>query len=299
LAGALLQTRFVPISGSRLASRNIWIVETQPVEMDAQQTESSTLSSVERAVEVLKHVVFEQPTIGARGAARLLETSPSSAHRLLRTLTRLGLLEQDATTSKYGPGLELYRMAASLLASSELGQAARPPMERLARNTGEDVFLCVRSGDSRMVLDTASGQQQLKYSLPLGEEVPLHAGSSGLAILAWLPDEEVERILDGELARYTPNTLTDPAELRQAVQTIRAQGFAVSFGHHVRDGVGISAPVFGPHAQVRASVMLTIPESRLDRHDPVPEIGRRVRVTADAISVRLGGRPMAPAVEGG
>ncbi|MGD9048448.1 MAG: IclR family transcriptional regulator [Anaerolineae bacterium] len=267
--------------------------------MHAQPTQSSTLSSVERAVQVLKHIVFQRPSIGAREAARLLETSPSSAHRLLRTLACLGLLEQDATTSKYGPGLELYRMAASLLASNELGQAARLPMERLARIVGEDVFLCVRSGDSRMVLDTVSGQQQLKYSLPLGEEVPLHVGSSGLAILAWLPGEEIERILGGELAGHTPNTLTDPQELRQALQIIRAQGFAVSFGHHVRDGVGISAPIFAPHDQVRASVMLTIPEARLDRHDPVPEIGRCVRETADAISVRLGGRPMAPEVEGG
>jgi IclR family acetate operon transcriptional repressor len=164
-------------------------------------------------------------------------------------------------------------------------------MHRLALETGESVFLCVRSGSSRVLLDAATGSRQLQYVLRPGEEVPLHVGSSGLAILAWLPESEVDHVLEGDLPAYSPNTITDPEELRRALRTVRSQGYAVSFGHHVEDGVGISAPIFDAHGGVLGSLLLTIPEARLDQHGPVDRLGPQVRQVADVISLHLGGRP--------
>ncbi len=259
--------------------------------MQVEVAESSNLQTVERAVQLIQQVVFAQQALGTRESARLLGISPSSAHRLLKTLADLGLLEQDETTGGFGPGLELYRLAAALLASSNLGQAARQPMQRLATKTGEAVFLCVRSGHSRMLLDAATGPRQLQYLLYPGEEVPLYVGSSGLAILAWLPEDEIECILGGELRRYSPNSITEPEALRQALQTIRSQGYAVSFGHHIEDGVGVSAPIFNVYGEVLGSLLLTIPEARLDQHDPLGRLGQEVREVADVVSLHLGGRP--------
>jgi DNA-binding IclR family transcriptional regulator len=241
----------------------------------------------------LQHVVFDQQAVGTRESARLLGISPSSAHRLLNTLADLGLLEQDASAGSFGAGLELYRLAATLLSSSNLGQAAREPMRLLARDTGEAVFLCVRSGSRRILLDAATGPRQLQYLLRPGEEVPLHVGSSGLAILAWLPEDEIERILGGDLPAYSPNTISQPEALRQALRTVHSQGYAVSYGHHIEDGVGISAPIFHAHGEVLGSLLLTIPEARLDQHDPVDRLGRQVREVADVISLHLGWRPAA------
>ena len=257
--------------------------------MQVQIAEGSNLQTVERAVQLLQQVVFTQQAVGTRESARLLGISPSSAHRLLRTLADLGLLEQNGATGAFGPGLELYRLAATLLASSNLGQAARQPMRRLATKTGEAVFLCVRSVDKRILLDAATGPRQLQYLLRLGEEVPLHVGSSGLAILAWLPDDDLERILAGELQSLSPNTITDPEAMRQVLQTVRAQGYAVSFGHHIEDGVGISAPIFNVHREVLGSLLLTIPEARLTQHPPLAELGQQVREVADVVSLHLGG----------
>jgi DNA-binding IclR family transcriptional regulator len=254
-------------------------------------TEGSNLQTVERAVQLVRHVVFEQHVVGTRESARLLGISPSSAHRLLKTLAGLGLLEQDPISGGFRPGLELYRLAATLLSSSSLGQAAREPMRRLALETGESVFLCVRSGHSRILLDAATGPRQLQYLLRPGEEVPLHVGSSGLSILAWLPEADIEGILAGDLPAFSPKTITDPEQLRSALHEVRSQGFAVSFGHHIEDGVGISAPIFDDREQVLGSLLLTIPEARLDRHEPLDVMGRRVREVADTISLRLGGQP--------
>lgn len=259
--------------------------------MQVQAAESSNLHTVERAVQLVQQVVFAQQALGTRESARLLGISPSSAHRLLKTLADLGLLEQDETTGGFGPGLELYRLAATLLASSNLGQAARQPMQRLAAQTGEGVFLCVRSGPNRILLDAAAGPRQLQYLLRPGEEVPLHVGSSGLAILAWLPDDQIERILAGELRSFLPNTITDPEALRQALRTVRSQGYAVSFSHHIEDGLGVSAPIFNMHGDVVGSLLLTIPEARLDQHVPLPELGRQVREMAEVVSLHLGTQP--------
>lgn len=260
--------------------------------MQTQAVEGSNLQTVERAVRLIQQVVFGQQAVGTRESARLLGISPSSAHRLLRTLADLGLLEKNETTGGFGPGLELYRLTATLLARSNLGQAARQPMQTLAMQSGEAVFLCLRSHDRRILLDAATGPRQLQYLLRLGEELPLHVGSSGLAILAWLPQEEAARILEGDLPAHSDKTITDPAQLRHLLREIRAQGFAVSFGHHIEDGVGVSAPIFNAHAEVLGSLLLTIPEARLDQHEPLDILGMQVREAADVISLHLGGRPM-------
>ena len=260
--------------------------------MQTQVVEGSNLQSVERAVQLVQQVVFGQQEVGTRESARLLGISPSSAHRLLRTLADLGLLEQSETTGGFSPGLELYRLAAKLLASSNLGQAARQPMQALAKQTGEAVFLCLRSGGGRILLDAATGPRQLQYLLRLGEEVPLHVGSSGLAILAWLPENEMARILAGDLPSYSANTITDPDVLRATLDEVRAQGFAVSFGHHIEDGVGISAPIFSGQGEVLGSLLLTSPEARLDQHEPLEKLGQQVREVAEVISLHLGGQPV-------
>ncbi|MGQ9585986.1 MAG: IclR family transcriptional regulator [Anaerolineae bacterium] len=259
-------------------------------QMRADSMYDSSLRTVERAFSLLQHVVLEQQVIGTRETARNLGISPSTALRLLRTLAGLGLLEKDPTTHAYGPGLELYRLAATLLASGTLTRAARRPMERIAKQTGESAHLCVRHGDHRLVLDTVPGWHQLSYALPIGDEAPLHVGSSGQAILAWLPEEEVDSFIRKGLVTYTPRTITDPEELRRTLRVVRAQGFAISSGQHGSDGVGVSAPIFRTHGEVMGSLLVTIPQTRLHEHGPLPEFGRMVRRVADEISLHLGGR---------
>jgi DNA-binding IclR family transcriptional regulator len=205
-------------------------------------------------------------------------------------LSELGVLEQDDLTSDFRPGLEFYRLAANLLASSGLTQAARRPMQRLARETGEAVYFSLRQGDNRVVIDSVPGWRQLQYNLPLGEEVSLYIGSSGLAILAWMPETEVEALIQRGLPRHSPRTITDPQELRRTLQTVRTQGYSSTFGQHTEEGVGVSAPVFGAHSTVIGSLLLTIPVTRLETHGPLHEIGRSVRCAADEISLRLGGQ---------
>lgn len=252
--------------------------------------DGSTLRTVERAVRLLQYVALSGEPVGTRESARVLAISPSSAHRLLRTLSDLGVLEQDDLTSDFRPGLEFYRLAANVMASSGLTQAARSPMKRLARETGEAVYFSLRHGDKRVVIDSVPGWRQLQYTLPLGEEVSLHVGSSGLAILAWLPETELEALIERGLPGHSSRTITDPQELRRSLQLVRSQGYASTFGQHTEEGVGVSAPIFGAHSDVVGSLLLTIPVTRLETHGPLDQIGRSVRCTADEISLRLGGR---------
>jgi IclR family acetate operon transcriptional repressor len=162
-------------------------------------------------------------------------------------------------------------------------------MEKLAAQTGEPVCLCLRQGGNRIVLDTIRSSRQLQHVPPLGHEMPLYAGSSGLAILAWLPDEEVETIIMNKLAPYTRTTITDPEKLRLELDTIRAQGFSTSDGQYMDGGAGVSAPIFGLHGEVVGSLLLSIPVNRLAEHGPLQELGQVVRGLAEEISLQLGG----------
>ena len=248
-----------------------------------------TLSTVERAIKIIQYVTFNEREVGTSETAKLLNTSRSSAHRFLKTLSTLGLLRKDEATGKFGTGPELYRLAAALFSSNSLLQAARPLMNELAQRTGEAVFLCLRSGDRGIFVDRVSSRHELQYVVPLGEVVHMHAGAGGQSILAWLPEDEIERILGKDLPRYTANTVTDPEALHEDLQTARSQGYVVTHGQRVEGGVGFGAPIFDARNQVIGSLLLSIPESRVEDHEPIPEIGRYVREVADRISLRLGG----------
>jgi DNA-binding IclR family transcriptional regulator len=242
-------------------------------------------------MQLLQTVVLQQKPVGTRESARKLGISASSAYRLLRTLAELGYLEQDQITSKYRPGLELYRLAATLVGSSLISEVARRPMEELAEETGEAIYLCLRHGRKRVVLNTREGWRQLRYTLPLGDAAPLYVGSSGLAILAWMPERDIEAVIDGDLQSHGPRTITEPEQLRQTLKEIRSQGYAITQGHTRDDGVGVSAPIFKAHSEVTGSLLLTVPTSRKRAHGPLTSVGESVREKADRISIRLGGSP--------
>lgn len=248
-----------------------------------------TLLTVDRALRLLKAIVFEQG-LTIREGARVTGTSASSAYRLLRALDEAGLIEREEDSGRFQPGPDLRRMVAHILGTTDVRRMALDPMRKLATRWSETVTLVLRTADDqRMNFDRIASPHPLQYVMPLGDTAPLHVGSSGRAILAYMQPDEIERILAGPLESYTSATPTDPALVREDLARTRERGFALSFGERLeREMVGVSAPIFDARGTIIGALLLSAPMARVSQMDSLDVVGASVREAADQVSLGLG-----------
>jgi DNA-binding IclR family transcriptional regulator len=216
---------------------------------------------LDRAVAILDVVEHGARTHAA--VVRATGLSRTTAHRLLKSLEAHGLLEYVGRGYRLGP--RLLKLAAMALQEPSLRDAAHPALERLAAATGESAQLFVTSIDGRVCVDAVESSSELRTFVPIGEELPLWAGSAGKIFMAAMAPDQAEELIR-RARSLTPATPTGD-RLRRQIATARRQGWATSSGER-QEGVGsVSAPVHGPRGEVIGAVSISGPTSRIRRVD--------------------------------
>jgi IclR family acetate operon transcriptional repressor len=232
---------------------------------------------------------------GVRELGHGISLAPSTVHRVLGVLEEHGLVQSDPTTRGYRLGLEFHRMAWRATARLSVRQVALPLMRELVGRCNETAGLGLYDG-ARMemiVAEVVESSHPLRYVIELNQWMPIYAGASGLAIMAFLPDEERRAIIERTRLRpLTDRTIVRPAQLEQELHRIREHGYARSIGQRIPGAVGVAAPIFGPEGRVIGDLWLTIPESRF-QPGAETELADLVIDYAQRVSERLG-RPVAP-----
>jgi IclR family transcriptional regulator, acetate operon repressor len=248
---------------------------------------SSGTEAAARVADVLLLFVGGPNTLGVSEIARELGLSKAVVHRILQSLTSRSLVRLDPITRGYRLGPGAIALGARALRDFDLRAAARPTLRRLRDLTGETTTLSMLLERSRLYLDQYESPREIKMTVPIGRPFPLYAGASSRAMLAFLPDQTVERVIAAGLEGMTPETILDPDELRRRLAATRASGFATSRGER-QDGAGsVAAPVFGVDGEVMGAVSVCGPVSRFDR-DAVDLYVTLVRSAAAEISRSLG-----------
>ncbi len=187
-----------------------------------------------------------------------------TAHRLLVALESHGLVARGAGGGAFRLGPRLAELAARAGRELELAALAGPALGRLHDHTGESVQLYVRSGDRRLCVAARDSGSGLRDSVPVGELLPLDAGSGGKVLLAWSDDSE----------RFP----TVPAA---ELAAIRRRGWAASVAEREAGVASISAPVLGA-GRLLAAVCVSGPASRLG-----PAACRRLAPAVSAAAASL------------
>ncbi len=246
-----------------------------------------SLGTVDKAVDVLFALHGEPEPQGVTALGRRLGMPKASAHRLLASLTRRGLVERDER-GRYRPGLGLVALGLGVLEREPLCVAARETLEAEARALGETVFLVAQRGGRLVVLDKAEGQGFLRAAPQVGSEVPVHATAVGKLFLAH--DPEVALARDARLERFTGETLVSRARLAAAAEAVRERGFAENRDEWI-DGLSVvAAPIFVRGA-IRGALAVAASSPRL-RELGVDAVAKRARAAAQRVGRTLeGGRP--------
>ncbi|WP_067479119.1 IclR family transcriptional regulator [Actinomadura hibisca] len=243
-------------------------------------------STADRALEIL--LLFDDDRTVATGTdiADHLGVARSTAYRYLQSLVASGFIEEQPPAGyRLGPRVfELARLARKGLGLSEI---ARPLMRELAAEVGETVLLTRRTGGTVVCLEREEADHPVRLSYERGHVLPINAGAAALVLLAYAPPQEIAAALGRErLPRFTGATVTDAAELYERLESIKADGLAVSRGELDPDVLGVAAPIRGARGEVVAAVSVAalshrVPVSR------VPTVSAAVRRTAATIGDRL------------
>lgn len=232
------------------------------------------VQSVVRAFDILKLFSPERPSLGVSEVAALAKLNRTTAHRLITTLKQCGVLIQNPSTSKYSLSAQLLQFSNMFMQTNDLRAIALGPMTVVRDTSGETCGLHVREGTNRIIIAQVESRQALRLTYPnLGELVPLHVGAPGKAMLAFFDPAEIDDYVASiSLAqdRMTPYSVTDSGQLRQELEKIREQGFAISQQERRLGVMSIAAPVFDKQGHPIASINISGPIQRLGNQDIDP-----------------------------
>ncbi|CAM9940760.1 unnamed protein product [Phaeothamnion confervicola] len=256
---------------------------------DSADSGSGRLSSVTTAVLLLKAFSEDEVEIGISDLAKRLRVAKSTVHRLAVTLVSEGVLEQNPDTGKYRLGIALFRLGALVRRRMNVSNEARPLLRDLREKVNETVHLAVLDGSEIMYVYNLESTQAIRMRSDIGVRKPAHCTAEGLAMLAFQPDEVVERVIRDGLTARTPQTVTDASVLRKVLDGIRQRGCAIEDEESELGMRCIAAPIRNDAGEVVAAMGIAGPVSRLSKKALTAFVPHVIE-TAAAISARLGYR---------
>lgn len=257
----------------------------------ASGSERYSVSTVERALEVLRAFTYRQPELSLTDIAATTGLHKATVFRLLATLCNGGMMLKNPRTG-------LYRLGYGIIAMSEIAKTttgfvsqARPFMRQIRDELNETVYIAVRVGDDRINVDQLEGIRDFRRVVTLGKPSPLYVGSTSHVILAALPDDEIAAyIARTEFVPPFPGARIDAQTLRRALADTRRNGFAETHNKRIDEGASISSLVRGAGNEIMGALTVSIPIGRYTNTVRARTI-EVVTGAATALSGQLGAGP--------
>jgi IclR family acetate operon transcriptional repressor len=229
--------------------------------------ERHSIQSVDRALFLLETIAEAGGEATLTDLANRTGLNISTCHHLLATLIQRGFAAKV-------PGRRLYALGARILylghacLQVDLPRRAQPYLEAINRATGETVHLAALQGDSIVTLAVREARHAVRVDTGrTGKIEGPHATSIGKAILAWLPEDEMRRILANGMKRYTENTITEFPALLESLRHVRRNGYSIDREEHLPGVFCVGAAIRDHVGTVIGAISASTPTMRAnDEH---------------------------------
>jgi len=245
------------------------------------------IKSIRNCFRILSLFNKQNPNLDADRISQAIDIPKSSVYRYLNTLIQESILEYDPTTKKYALGLKIFELGATAYHQLELRKIAIPFMKELAKKTRETVYLTALDRDRAICIERIESDFPIRLSINRGESFPLHASATARILMAYLSNEEQDRIVKKGLKKFTEFTITDAVKLRKNLNAIKKRGFALSDQELDMGAKAVSAPIFNFFGRVVAGLSIAGPIHRFT-DEKVTEYKDLVVDYSKKISLRLG-----------
>lgn len=224
------------------------------------------IDSVDRALQLVT-LLRDEDSITVTHAAETLGVALSTAHRLLAGLVyRDYAIRDDDRRYRAGPALRSDPMTVST-GLSELPALARPALELLAAGTGETVELMVRQHESIRFLDAIESREPLRVTARIGGLMPAHCTSGGKALLAELPEPELDHLFRDGLPAWPTAKISTLDELKRELRKVRKAGYGTNLEETEQGVCSLGLAIGDVEDRPVASLVVAVPSVRFVRTD--------------------------------
>lgn len=251
---------------------------------------TSQVQSLTRGLSILECLALAEGGLTLTDIGQRVVLPPSTVHRLLATLEKMGYVYQAGELGRWYVGLQAFTVGSSFLSSRDFVAQSNPYMRRLMDQSGETVNLAILDGTEAVFVDQVQCREMMRTIVKLGSRAPMHASGVGKAMFASLPDDQIDAILKVRgLPRITGNTITAPETMWASVRVIRQRGWSFDDEEHAIGTRCVGAPIYDEHGETLGAISLAGPSSRLP-DDRIKQLGPLVAHTAEELTRRLGGK---------
>jgi len=224
--------------------------------------------ALDRALAVLEFVSAHPEGVTRQEIKEGLGFTTNLVFRLTRALVAHGYVEIQEPGRRLVLTRKMLAMSQPKRDERSLVQFAYEPLRWLRDTTGESAHVGVRAGQTCLVLDRVIGSQPYKCYVEAGTMGPLHAAAPGKALLAWLPQQELDAFLaDYPFRSLTSATITSRRGFAEHLRLVRSRGYAMDVGETMEGHHCLGAPIFDANEKVIASLWITAIAPRLTEAD--------------------------------
>jgi IclR family pca regulon transcriptional regulator len=240
------------------------------------------VQSLERGLAVIKAFDARHPHLTLADVARITGLTRAAARRFLLTLADLGYVRTDG--KRFSLTAQVLELGYAYLSSMTLSEVAQPHLEQLSARVHESSSVSVLDGSDVVYIARVAASRIMTVSINIGTRFPAHATSMGHVLLAGLPARELDAYLRRAcLDRLTANTVTDPADLLEELETVRAQGYSI-VDQELEEGLrSVAVPVHDAGGVVIAAVNISTHAARRTLDEVRTDLVPHLRVTAECI----------------
>jgi IclR family KDG regulon transcriptional repressor len=221
------------------------------------------ITALQRGLRLLQLFSESPHGMTAKQVAGRSRLPVSTVHRFLANLEGAGFLNCSGD-SVYHLGIACFAIGHAALGQLDIRRVSLPYLQELNAQTRETIHLTVRHGLSAVYVEKLDSTEQLRIHSRIGAAVPLYCSAVGKVMLAYMPDEEREKILPQlGLNRLTPNTVGNLQELQTELYRVRKNGYACDLEENELHIRCVAAPIWDHAGSVNASLSITAPVVRM------------------------------------
>ena len=234
------------------------------MEEDKELPEGVKVKSLYKAVKLLDYFNSAHPERGVSELAELSGLLKSSVYNIMSTYEACGIIDQNPKTSQYRLGLKILELSNVLSQDDVFWQIIRPYMEGLSEQTGETVFLATPYGNQIIYREAVFPNRSISARTIKGVVAPMYCTSLGKAILAYMDNTHIEKVIEEGMVSFTPNTIIDPQAFRDELKLIHEQGYSIDNMEHEYGIKCVGVPLKNSQNEVIGAFSLSGPSLRFN-----------------------------------
>lgn len=221
------------------------------------------IQTVSNALDLLEQFQDNTAELGISDLSHRLNMQKNNVFRLVATLNSRHYIEKNDQNGKYRLGAKTRALGHLAIRQTDFLNYARPALLSLKQQCRETCYFTIISDFHTHYLDCVESDQPVRVALWTGSRRPLHCTASGKIQLAFMSPDALNLLLDRlELTGFTPNTITDPDQLRLELKKTAEAGYAIEDQEHDSGVMEIAAPVFDAHDAIIGSLCISGPAMR-------------------------------------